>query len=84
MKKFSVILFVFLSLLIMGFVACEDDDPLDPEVCIYTLDCAATGEDVESCCTSTDCRYVTGEKSFECDGQDCDAAATLMADYCVE
>lgn len=52
------------------------------ESCADFMTCAKTGEKVQACCTSTQCKYTVGSKTFNCNGTDCNAAAVDLTNYC--
>lgn len=39
---------------------------------------------VETCCSSVECSYEADGETFDCDGTDCTAAATEVAEFCTE
>lgn len=71
MKKLSIILFLFASSMVY-FNSCE----AAAECSESTTVCGT----FEACCTTTDCWYNYNGKRYDCDGTDCTAAATELAD----
>lgn len=57
-------------------VSCAVEEALNE----YTCETSDVGYgDFETCCNTTDCYYLYNDKKYECDGQDCEDAATEMA-----
>jgi hypothetical protein len=50
----------------------------------YTCDASEVGNcpEVQTCCTTSDCLYMAGCETFECDGTDCEDAAADLVAYC--
>ncbi len=76
MKKIFISLLFVLSAVVISSCGGEEYS------CSTGGICTSTGDSWEACCTSDDCYYKTGSKKFNCDGTDCDAAATELSEYC--
>lgn len=44
--------------------------------------CARDGSTVQACCTSSQCEYRTGGRTFACEGTNCASAASALTTYC--
>ena len=62
----------------------DSSDIANQEQCSFAYTCSATGSEMEACCTSTQCRYLIGDKEFLCDGLNCSDAAKKAVDYCIK
>jgi hypothetical protein len=77
---------LLLGMLVLMFaVGCgkEIAEIADPENCQNVYNCDYTDEEIQACCTASQCRYIVGDKEFTCDGTNCNDAAEDVANYCV-
>ncbi|MBN2804712.1 MAG: hypothetical protein JXR91_16575 [Deltaproteobacteria bacterium] len=75
-------LFMTLIVLMFLFTACDNDSGSGEE-CVDFMTCDNTGEMVTACCTSEQCSYEVGSKTFDCNGTDCTDAAQEVVDFCM-
>jgi hypothetical protein len=83
MKMFLLGMFILL-LMGCGKELKEATGFSDPgESCSIAYTCDYTGDEIEACCTVSQCRYIVGDKEFRCNGTNCNNAAHEVAEYCV-
>jgi len=75
-KIITILLSAFLVTMMIG---CTDDD----ETCTVVENVNCLAGNVQACCTSSDCKYIYDGKNYPCNGTDCEAAAQVVANLCI-
>ncbi len=83
MKKLTEIFFIsFMIGLLSACGASDVGDGVAGESCLDTYACYADNSTMQTCCSPSSCRYVTGTRTFNCNGLNCDTAAQEVASFC--
>lgn len=77
MRNNKMLLFVCL-VIVLSFSNCGAEDAGPKFTCVN--DAPTCGGTFDTCCSSTQCYYEFNGKRYNCDGLDCTAAATELAE----